>query len=302
MSEEETIDRTLGVIGIGLYSITLCVVFFTISYRLRERYRKTTSWNVIKIRTIYKTYLVIFFLARIIWTSLLTFHGHDDITFAINQFTTITYLLAFILGFCYWRDVKASYLNQTPNPSHSRTSGMVFIALNILLYGAQTLATIYLLLQKERESDLVRKIDVGCDALLSLLCAFGFIFCGFSLIQVIQSQGTEAVIVKRTRKTLGVLIITLTFAALFFLRSFMFMYHLVTNQYFAEEIFYIFGYFLVDILPTLEQLTLIELNQQQERNDSLFIDQLYNHTSVRSPLVLNKVSDETYFVWGETAY
>lgn len=55
----------------------------------------------------------------------------------------------------------------------------------------------------------------------------------------------------------------------------MWFYRPITGKYLNEDVFYILGYYVPDILPTLVQIFIIQRTKRREVQNRAFIDDLY---------------------------
>jgi len=55
----------------------------------------------------------------------------------------------------------------------------------------------------------------------------------------------------------------------------MFLYRPITNQKFSDQLFYTFGYFVPEAIPSLIQLYISETSRGRQLDDTKFIDDLY---------------------------
>jgi hypothetical protein len=125
-----------------------------------------------------------------------------------------------------------------------------------------------------KEGNPVYEATILVDVILSAAVAIGFFIYGW-LLFFLTKNSEEAGFVTRDRQLIQILVITVLFAACFLVRCVIFLYRPITGQKFSEVIFYTFGYFVPETIPSLLQIYLSETYRGQQIKDTKFIDDLY---------------------------
>jgi len=151
--------------------------------------------------------------------------------------------------------------------------GIAFIITNVFVWTFQIIIISLWaagVTSREKEGSPLYELIILTDVTLSSLMAIGFTVYGFRLLfRKIHLHDARA------KEALRVTVLTLIFSLCFMVRVYMFAYRPLTGNLFPISVFYVFGYYFTEGLPTLIQLYLVQTTRIKEERASKFIDDLY---------------------------
>jgi len=188
--------------------------------------------------------------------------------------SALFYLSAFTLVVFYW--AETFHKNYYESSGFLPRLGMGFLALNVIVYTYQIIMLVLwdVKAHEEREGNVIYELNIVLDVAISALLSLGFLLYGILMFFLTKSTGDGA-IEDRNRELLKTVGITTVFAACFLCRVVMFAYRPITGQHFPAVTFYVLGYFLPELIPSVLQVYLAESTQEKQDKDNKFIDSLY---------------------------
>eukprot|EP01119_Soliformovum_irregulare_P008464 TRINITY_DN21582_c0_g1_i1.p1 TRINITY_DN21582_c0_g1~~TRINITY_DN21582_c0_g1_i1.p1 ORF type:complete len:298 (+),score=30.39 TRINITY_DN21582_c0_g1_i1:162-1055(+) len=272
------LDLWVGCIGLSLYTLLVAILILTIV--LVHCCGRKVSQGKRSIRWIFRIYIFFFSILRTGWISFQTFDGGSSITYILNRLSITLYFSAVGFILIYWRQV---YRSRNYKASFPKVGwGMLAASLLLLII---TLATIVQVLKSgyaNRDKNSVYNMAVFEDVILSGVLALAFLVLGCHILaKTIMTSSSNRDSKKKRMRIAAISFITIIFEGIFCSRTYLFAYRLVTGVAFGPtSVFYIFAYFIPDVVPMVLTIFLIEADQRQDDSHHDFIDGLYEDQSI----------------------
>lgn len=291
-------------IGIALYA---AVLLFSAGSFLFTACRKNVTNGAQRvtlarrIRVVFRGVLTLFLLARLAWLSLhlsLQLDRDSDkidterssATFVLNRLAFVLYFTSFCLVVFYWAEQYHKSYVETQN--FMPQLGLTFILVNAAVYVLQVVFVVLYLRESgdtsKREGDVLYEANIVVDVGLSAAVSIGFLVYGGLLFFVARSSRLDPAALDPNQAALQaaelftLLMITLIMTACFLLRVVFFSWRLVGGSKFPVAVFYVFAYFIPEIVPSVLQVYLSEATEAHQRVNARTIDDLYAEEAITS--------------------
>eukprot|EP01120_Amphizonella_sp_Union-15-10_P001748 TRINITY_DN11897_c0_g1_i1.p1 TRINITY_DN11897_c0_g1~~TRINITY_DN11897_c0_g1_i1.p1 ORF type:complete len:289 (+),score=18.26 TRINITY_DN11897_c0_g1_i1:59-925(+) len=267
--------KNLGIAGLVIYGSLACVVLSSFIWRRLFKQTKLQK-GALNIQRMFRAILLCFLISRIIWLVLLLEGMKEEImSFVTNRLSFGFFFSAYTLVLFYWAETY--HQNYYDSSRFMPLLGSLFIVVNFAFWIFQmVLILLFIIYDSSKEGNPFYELNIITDVVLSLILAVGFTFYGFRLLY--RRMNTEG-----AWEALLMTLLTLVFFLCFMVRVLMFAYRPVTGKYFPETIFYLFGYYLTETIPTAVQLYIVQTTRTKEENLKKFIDDLYANEDTYGP-------------------
>eukprot|EP01114_Cavostelium_apophysatum_P001168 TRINITY_DN10994_c0_g1_i1.p2 TRINITY_DN10994_c0_g1~~TRINITY_DN10994_c0_g1_i1.p2 ORF type:complete len:284 (+),score=19.82 TRINITY_DN10994_c0_g1_i1:1106-1957(+) len=236
------------------------------------------------VRRLFRVLITIFVFARIAWMVLhvlLYSDNTDNATFVLNRFALLIFISCFSLILFYW--AERFHKNYYETKKFLPKLGWAFIGTNIVIYVSHIIIVIlFFTFDTKREGNPLYDINILVDVAIAAIFSAGFMIYGILLFRKLRHH--ERSLEGRDSEVMQTLILSIIFTVCFLSRVVAFLYRPITKRYFEENTFYVFGYFIPELCPSIIQVYLSETLKSKEINDTKWIDDLYdeNDDSIRN--------------------
>jgi len=226
------------------------------------------------VRRVFRTFLTLFVTARIVWLTLHTFYASQDLaTFILNRFSLVFFFTSFTLILLYW--AESFHKNYYETKAFLPRLGWIFFISNFVLYVYQfVIIILFAFGSEDREGNPVYEANIVSDIALSAVISVGFFIYGILLFTRVKNMEDDTS-PDRKRELMKILFITIIFTACFLVKCVFVLYRPITSHLLPEIPFYIFNYFLPELIPSLLQIYVSETTKEQQARDTKYIDDLY---------------------------
>jgi uncharacterized membrane protein YbhN (UPF0104 family) len=263
-------DDTTQIVGISLYGgqllLLICTIVWLFSIRCFHnvgRVLRNITYSSPKV--IFLLLILAFLIVRLVWLSLEAFVPEfDNLKIGLNRLGMLLYFSAYSLIICFWAERLRSAGKTDKRKFWSRSLSLwTFIILNIGMYAIQSVFVILAVLNIRKENsngqlttaDLLSHIDL---LVLTITLTFSLIIALLVYGILIGIQSRKAFDSTRKKITYGIKVMSfcLVLTICFVCRAIVFLYRTLARNSLPEPVFYVFAYFLPEIIPTIMLSTL----------------------------------------------
>ncbi|KAN0038003.1 hypothetical protein ACTA71_000175 [Dictyostelium dimigraforme] len=259
----------ISIVSLIIYAVLSCICIYSFFKSIYKKESATLS-------KIFHVFCFLYTTTRIIWYLKRVVDGEGAITFFLNNISFPFYMSALLVVFFFWWErYHSTYVSSTEFlPKYK----MYFILFNIMIYIIQYLLILffYTISNQKREGGLNYLLNTLFQSCLSLLVGLSFLFIVLRIYFKFTSIDKD-VCRNQINQVRKICFLTIGISCCFIVRSIIFFYNPITQEYMNYEVFITFGYFLPDIIPIILNYIIIYNNMKNEQEDSSFINMLYEN-------------------------
>jgi len=271
---DSPIPFSTGVAGLGGYALLMVFMGASFTWSFFKSNPIPLGKMATRVRRIFRIFLTLFVSVRIVWLCLHLFRGDDNVVFTLNRCALLFFLTAFTLVVFYW--AEQFHKNYYETESFLPQLGLAFFVTNLIIYVFQIIVLIlWFVLGTEREGNPLYEANIVTDVVVSTGVCVGFFVYGLLLFYVTRNNDGGDVEGRNT-ELLRIFFITIIFTLCFLCRVVMFLYRPITGYPLPSVLFYVFAYFVPELVPSVIQVILSETVQGQLEREDKFIKDLYD--------------------------
>jgi len=264
------------VVGLVLYSslFIFSIIFLLLFLRLDKQPLRSPSFQ-----KLFFVFLLPFVIFRIAWFGLeIQPSGYSE--FIINRLTLCLWFTCFSIIVAFWAETIHKHFVTADDIFSVSIVKWFLVVANGILYIFEIIVVVVFVATSggQKEGNPFYDASIIIISLFSLGIAICFLLYGIRQLQMIKKSGDESKESKIELFKIG--LVTMLFTICFLSRVIMFLWRPASGEFLPEGVFYTFGYFIPELIPTTIQIFVIVTMRKKLTFDSKFINDLYRASEI----------------------